>query len=172
MLCDRVLGNVHDEPPARYAGKAQDILEITWRDCTRRALRARTESGRRIGVLLPLGAALRHGDVLLETEQSVVVVGVTPVEVWVADFPDAASMAAAALELGNFHVPVEIGAGAQLVALPDGPTRGVFDRYAATWRPEVRRFTPLRATVTAGAVRLAERFAVAPVRPQLTNSRE
>ena len=41
MLCDRVLGNVHDEPPARYAGKTHDLLEITWRDCTRRALRAR-----------------------------------------------------------------------------------------------------------------------------------
>jgi hypothetical protein len=60
----------------------------------------------------------------------------------------------------------------------------VLDRLAASWRAEVRRFQPLRATVTGtvtgGGLRVAESFAVVrrslpdqPARPaQLTNSRE
>ena len=201
MLCDRVLGNVYDERASRYAGKKHDPLTLTWRDCTRRAVRARTGSGRQIGVLLPLGATLRHGDVLFETADRLVVVTVTPCEAWVANFPDATSMASAALELGNLHVPVEVAGGLQLVVLPDGPTRGVLDRHAGVWRAEVRRFTPLRATIIGTAVnvaraangvtadtaaaskssnaggrsrdiRLADHFTITNPPPQLTNNRE
>lgn len=195
MLCDHVLGNVYGERASHYAGKKHDLVALTWRDCTRRAVRARTGSGRQIGVLLPLGATLRHGDVLLETEDRLAVVDVTPCEVWVADFPDAASMASAALELGNLHVPVEVAGVLQLVILPDGPTRGALDRHAGKWRPDVRRFAPLRATVTGPAAdsagitrgaaarsagaghptrgfRIADQFTITNPPPQLTKSRE
>jgi urease accessory protein UreE len=165
MLCDRVICNVDNDPPERFAGKARDVFEIAWRDATRRAIRGWSEGGLSIGVLLPLGMALRHGDVILEMDSSVVVVHVTPCEVWVAEFCDAASLATAALELGNLHVPVQVAGGLELVTLPDGPTRGILDRHATTWRPEVRRFEPLRSTVTSGSVRLARNL-------QLINSRE
>jgi urease accessory protein UreE len=104
--------------------------------------------------------------------------------VWVAEFADAGSLAAAALELGNLHVPVEVVTDGSLppalVTPPDGPTRGVLDRLAATWRSEVRRFQPLRATVTAAGLCVAETFTVVRRSPeenssgpaQLTNSRE
>ena len=175
MLCDRVLGNIYSDPTGRYAGRVRDALELTWRDCTRRAVRGRTTNGRCVGVLLPVGINLRHGDVLTdEGDAEIVVVDVAMCEAWVAEFADAASMATAALELGNLHVPVEVAGELRLVTLPDGPTRGVLDRLASAWKAEVRRFQPLRATVAGGDVQLASTFDVVRSRPpaQLTNSRE
>jgi urease accessory protein UreE len=158
MLCDRVLGNLGSADPARYAGKQEDAVDVGWRDCLRRAIRTRSRRGRRLGILLPLGTTLRHGDVLFEDDAHFVTVRVRPCEVWVADFADGVSLATAALELGNLHVPVEVSAPFQLVTPPDGPARGVLDRHAAAWRQEVRRFTPARATVLGGNVKLSEGF--------------
>jgi len=185
MLCDRVLGNVDSDAAGHYTGRARDLLELSWRECARRAVRGRTAGGRRIGVLLPRGEHLRHGDVIADdAAKGLVVVSVLPCEVWVAEFADVGSLAAAALELGNLHVPVEVVTDGSLppalVTPPDGPTRGVLDRLATTWRTEVRRFQPLRATVTAGGLRVAETFTVVRRCPenqpgppaQLTNSRE
>jgi urease accessory protein len=185
MLCDRVLGNVDSDAAGHYTGRARDLLELSWRECARRAVRGRTTSGVRVGVLLPPGTYLRHGDVITDDgDAGLVVISVLPCEVWVAEFADTSSLAAAALELGNLHVPVEVVTdGSLLPALvtpPDGPTRGVLDRLAATWRTEVRRFHPLRATVAAGSLRVAETFKVVrrspeenPAGPaQLTKSRE
>ena len=169
MLCERVLGNIGTDPPARYAGKTRDALRVTWRDCARRAIRCRTERGISVGVLLPLGINLCHGDVVLETQSTVVVAYVIPCEVWVAEFADAGSMATAALELGNLHIPVEVLEGVQLATLADGPARGVLDKWAARWWPDTRRFHPLRSTVTTGSVRVAPGL---EVRNQLTKRRE
>jgi urease accessory protein len=185
MLCDRVLGNVSSDAPGRYAGRARDLLELSWRECVRRAVRGRTAGGRPVGVLLPRGEHLCHGDVIADDHiTGLVVVSVLPCEVWVAEFADAGSLAAAALELGNLHVPVEVVTDGSLpralVTPPDGPTRGALDRLATTWRSEVRRFQPLRATVTGIGIRAAETFTVVrrspadqPTPPaQLTNNRE
>ena len=160
MLCDRVLRNVASLSPDLLAGKASDTLDVSWRDCARRAIRGTTRGGVAVGVLLPLGQSLRHGDVLFEDDARLVVASVVPVEVWVASFEDTASMAAAALELGNLHVPVEVAEGATLVALPDGPTRGVLDRRALKWEAQLRRFAPLRETVLGGELRLSPTFGV------------
>ena len=160
MLCDRILGNVASADPARFAGKEHDVLDVTWRDCARRAVRGTTRGGVAVGVLLPLGQSLRHGDVLFGDDARLVVANVIPVEVWVASFEDPASMAAAALELGNLHVPVEVAEGAALIALPDGPTRGVLDRRAAKWETQLRRFAPLRETVLGSELRLSGTFGV------------
>ena len=160
MLCDRVLGNVASLPPDRRAEKTIDTLDVTWRDCARRAVRGTTRGGVAVGVLLPLGQSLRHGDVLFEDEARLVVASVIPIEVWVGSFEDPRSMAAAALELGNLHVPVEVTDGLALIALPDGPTRGVFDRRAAKWETQRRRFAPLRETVLGGELRLSSTFGV------------
>ena len=171
MLCDQVLGNV-DADPSRYEGKTLDPLPLSWRDCTRRAVRGRTEGGRSIGVLLPRGARLHHADVLLESGTYAVFVNVQPCDVLVADFVDGVAIACAALELGNLHVPVEVTNDLQLVTLPDGPSRAALECYAADVRHEVRRFTPLRATVSGSSVRLAESFSLSRPAAQLTKSRE
>src|SRR4051812_8569646 len=150
MLCDRVLGNLGRDDDARFAGKARDVLELTWRDCARRAVRGVTRGGLRVGVLLPLGQCVGHGDVVFEDGSSFVEVHVLPCEMLVANFADSVSIANAALELGNLHVPVQVLSELQMGTLPDGPVRAVLARYAASWRVETRRFAPLRATVTGG----------------------
>lgn len=160
MLCDCILGNVVSLAPDRIAGKAIDTLDVSWRECARRAVRGTTRGGVAVGVLLPLGQSLRHGDVLFADDARLVVASVIPVEAWVASFESPTSMAAAALELGNLHVPVEVAEGPALIALPDGPTRGVFDRRAAKWVTQLRRFAPLRETVLGGELRLSSTFGV------------
>ena len=165
MLCDRVLGNLDSVDPDRLAGKRRDEVSLTWRDCTRRALRLRSAAGAPVNVLLPLGVYLRHGDILFDDAVGYGVAVVTACDVWVAQFNGPAAMALAALELGNLHVPVEIPNDSQIVTLPDGPTRGVLDRYASSWRAERRRFQPLKASVAEAPVRLSRDF-------QLTNRRE
>jgi urease accessory protein UreE len=160
MLCDRVLGNVGRDDDARFAGKARDVLELPWRECAHRAVRGVTRGGLRVGVLLPLGQCVGHGDIVFEDESSYVEVYVLPCAVLVADFCDTACMANAALELGNLHVPVQVLAELQLGVLPDGPARAVMTRYAASSCVETRRFAPLRATVTGGDVGIAETFQV------------
>lgn len=159
MLCERVLDNID---PDVAGARRVDPLDLNWRDCYRRAVRGRTRGGVDVGVMLPLGTHLRHGDVLFDGDEGVVVANVLPCEVWVAEFADARALATAALELGNHHVPVEV-AGAGLVCLPDGPVRGVFDRHAKSWRREFRRFRPLRATVVSASVQLSPVFRRVPL---------
>jgi len=172
MLFDQALGNVFDDPD-RYSGREHDRVPMQWRDCSRRAVRAMSERGLRVDVLLPLGRSLRHGDVLSDDGTAIVVVDVVPCEVLVADFADAASLASAALELGNLHVPAEAPGGLQLVTLPDGPVRGMLERYACGSRILLRRLAPLRATVLASNVGLAPSFRVMRRDDaQLINSRE
>jgi|tagenome__1003787_1003787.scaffolds.fasta_scaffold20297646_2 urease accessory protein len=161
MLCERILGNILSENPERVAGKSLDQIDLDWRQCSRRGVRACSRAGLTVGILVPLGQTLRHGDILFEDEESVVAVNVVQSEVLVGEFSNPASLAAAALELGNLHVPVEVAPDMRLVTLPDGPTRGVLERYAADVRVDVQRFAPLRATVLAGSVKLSDSFRVA-----------
>jgi urease accessory protein UreE len=174
MLLDRVIGNVAPGAPGPSPPARRDTLELTWRQCFRRAVRGRTAGGVEVGVLLPPGVVLRHGDVLAggEAPASEVMINVISCDVWAAVFADASSLAAAALELGNLHAPVEVSGDKLLVTVPDGPVRAVLDKYALSWRPDVRRFHPLRATVNAAALRLDPSFRLVPGPPQLTNSRE
>src|SRR5215217_1642800 len=143
MLFDRVVGNIESNATGSLVGRAWDVLDLTWRECARRAVRGRSRAGRDVGILLPPGVTLRHGDALAAgAAGDVLVISVIPCDVGVAEFSDPSLMAAAALELGNLHVPAEVGSASSLLMLPDGPVRGVLDRYATSWRPEVRRFQP------------------------------
>lgn len=159
MLCEAVRGNVFEDD-ARFAGKARDHVELSWRDCARRAVRARSKAGTTLGILLPLGQVVRHGDVVYEDGHTIVVVNVKPCEVIVAEFTDAVRLANAALELGNLHVPVEASGPLQLITLPDGPAAGVVHRYATSSTRGVRRFMPLRATVLGNDARLSDDFRI------------
>ena len=159
MLCDRVLGNVFGDDAARFAGRRRDSVPLSWRDCHRRGVRAMSVGGASVGILLPLGAQAHHGDVVFDDGTTVGVVDVTPCDLLVGQFAGPAALARAALELGNLHVPVEV-TGFLLATLPGGPAVGVFERYARRFHQEVRRFSPLRATVLAGGVELAGDFRV------------
>ena len=110
-------------------------------------MRKRSRAGRAVGVLLPLGATLGHGNVLAEEPDVLVVVNLIECEVIVTQPRDAREMAVLALELGNLHVPVEIS-GDALLTLPDGPVEAVLERYRAAYSIERRRFTPVAVAGT------------------------
>jgi urease accessory protein UreE len=150
LLCDRVLGNVAASPAGEFAGKTADPLPLTWLDCTRRAIRAQSASGRDVGILLPLGGSIAHGDVLHRDDAYYVVVEIQPCDLWLVRAASPAGLAHVALELGNLHAPVEVWSDGYLLTPPDGPTEGVLRRHSANYTLCSRRFTPLRATVTSG----------------------
>lgn len=159
MLCDRVLDNL-DSPTAATltAGRTIDFLDITWVDLHRRSLRGTTRGGRTVGVLLPLGVHLQHGDILHADPQSLVAVNLVPTEVVTGSPNDLRQMGLIAFELGNLHLPIEISDDA-ITTLRDGPAEAVFRRYEVPFRAETRRFTPLRASVL-NQVRLSPTFRV------------
>jgi urease accessory protein UreE len=92
---------------------------------------------------------------MIRDEQIVIAVNALPATVLVAPIPDGLLAARVALELGNLHVPVEIGAG-QIVALPDGPTEAVLRRHGVPFRTELRRFEPEPCSTKAIPVRSPE----------------
>jgi urease accessory protein UreE len=161
MLFDLHLGNAAhlDLDP----GGLTEIVDIPWHECAGRALRKTTRAGHAVGILIPLGVSLRDGDVLArEVEggrRDILLVHVPPCDVWLISPANAHQLAQIALELGNLHVPVEVTATGELVVIPDGPTRQVLDQYRVLYKPAVRVFAPLRATVLQG-VKLADGFVV------------
>jgi urease accessory protein len=157
MLFDRILGNI-SSPDLAISGT--DTVDIEWHECNARALRKNTTVGRSIGILIPIGTTLHDGDVLCTPEDSAdkIVVHIPPTDVWAIWPAGAGAMAHVALELGNLHVPVEVGEDV-LFTIPDGPTREVLDRYGVKYELVSRTFSPLRATVLQG-VKLADDFAI------------
>ena len=151
LLCERVTRNVADAAAVASRPSQIDPLEVSWRDCTRRTLRARTRGGREVALLLPRGSYLRHGDVVHEDEAVTIVVEVPPCEVWVVGAGgDAARRLAVAVELGNLHTPVEVTPAGELIVLPDGPVLAVLRRHGLSHHVVRRRFAPLRATAGGG----------------------
>jgi urease accessory protein len=144
MLCDRVLYNIGSEPRADLA---IDWLDLTWFDCTQRALRKRTRGGVDVGILLPVGQTPRHGDVLHRNEECIIAVDLLPAEVWVASPRGVEQMGRLAIELGNLHVPAEV-AGEEMVLIPDGPVEAVLKRVGVSYRRDIRRFVPERSSVS------------------------
>jgi urease accessory protein UreE len=135
VLIEKVLSNLETAP----ASDQVDWLDLTWFDCTLRALKRRTRAGRSVSVLLPIGTRLRHGDVLSNSPP--IAVNLLSSDVLVVSPPDCAMLARIALELGNLHVPVEL-AGSELIVLPDGPVFGVLERWRCPGVRACRRFTP------------------------------
>src|SRR4051812_36396562 len=105
MYCERILS--HLDPDSADVGLAIDWLDLSWFDCTQRALRKRTRAGLDVRVLLPAGQTLRHGDVLQRDETTLIAVNLLPANVLVASPAGIGAMGRIAVELGNLHVPVE-----------------------------------------------------------------
>jgi len=125
-----------------------DWLDLSWFDCTQRALRKRTRSGELVRILLPVGVHLRHGDVVMRSGGGVVAVHQAMSAVLVARPASAGALALLALELGNLHVPVQVE-GEHLIVLDDGPTREALVRHGAGFVEEQRRFEPEKCSVSA-----------------------
>jgi urease accessory protein len=144
MLCDRVLGRYDGGtgPPDPVVAGRLDWLDLTWDECHRRALRKNTRQGRAVRLLLRLGVRLRHGDVVADAADCLLVVDVRPVEVLVARPRSAREAAVVAVEWGNLHVPVQV-ADHDLATLPDGPAEAVLHEHDVPFAVERRRFEPM-----------------------------
>lgn len=106
MILTHVCGTLSD---AAYAGKAVDPLQLDYADAQKHLLRRTTRDGRDIALRLSPEAQLRglhDGDVLLEDEDTVVVVEILPVLSLVARPEGPAAIARFCYEVGNRHAPL------------------------------------------------------------------
>jgi urease accessory protein len=74
-------------------------------------LRTRLDSGEDVGLFLPRGTVLHHGDRLRATDGLVIEVRAAPEAVSIARTDDALLLARVAYHLGNRHVALQIGPG-------------------------------------------------------------
>jgi urease accessory protein len=110
-----VLGQLDE---ARYSGRTVERLSLDSGEAAKARLRRRTDAGTDVAIDLPRGTYLRHGAVLADDGERIVVVERTPEEAAVVRFPpslDRDELVEAAVRLGhafgNQHVPVDVGAG-------------------------------------------------------------
>jgi urease accessory protein len=97
----------------RYQGDrpATVILRLPLDRRRHSRMRARLDGGEDVGIVLPHGSILRHGDTLLGDDGTVMRIEAAPEHVSVVRSLDARTLARAAYHLGNRHVPVELGDG-------------------------------------------------------------
>jgi urease accessory protein len=142
MLCDRVLGRREEGQTAAGDADRLDHLDLAWDACHRRAQQATTRNGRPVRLLLRPGTTLRHGDVLVDSQDYLLVIHVRDVETIVVRPTSLRQAAVVALELGNLHVPVQITEDA-IVTLPDGPAEAALFKHGIPFTVEQRRFEPM-----------------------------
>lgn len=145
MICTKVLGNVHVTDVMKSLNESYNYekVTLTWDECGKRILRKRTDQGREIGISLPLGTSLRHGDILFREDSDIVVAYVLPCEVFVVYPDNIREVAIVAYELGNRHLPLEITENGEILLLPDKPTETLLGKLAVHVKKELRQFTPL-----------------------------
>jgi urease accessory protein len=90
---------------------AQATLTLPFEQRCKSRLRTRLDSGEEVGLFLPRGRVLRHGDRLRATDGRVVEVRAAPETVSTARTDDPLRLARAAYHLGNRHVALQLGAG-------------------------------------------------------------
>ena len=101
----RIVERLNENLPAR----AMLTLPFDLRQKSR--LRARLDSGEDVGLFLPRGTVLRHGDRLRATDGRVIEVRAAPETVSTARATDPLLLARAAYHLGNRHVALQLGPG-------------------------------------------------------------
>lgn len=99
----------HVIPCAEARQTAQESLRLPSALRERSRQRVVLASGQEAGIILPRGTVLRHGDLLLSNEGSVLRIEAADERLSVVRFATRQDMAVACLHLGNRHAPVEIG---------------------------------------------------------------
>ena len=155
MIFDRIIANMDSQETAGL--RVDDWLDLHWRECFARAARLHTRGGQQIRLLLPLGAQLRHGDVISDGKREIGV-AVRPCDVLLCQAPDTSTALSLALGLGNLHAAVQVQ-GEQLIVLPDGPVEELLHALDIAFTSEVRRFEPASIAAPLRA-QLASQFQV------------
>jgi urease accessory protein len=104
---------IKERVPASYAShvRAMSRLELPFELRQKTRQRARLASGEEVALMLPRGAVLRGGELLLASDGRMVEVIASPESVLHVECSSAEALARAAYHLGNRHVPVEVGNG-------------------------------------------------------------
>lgn len=92
----------------KQAARIHDVLEIPFHLRQRSRFRSVLQSGNEVGVVLPRGLVLRHGQLLASENGNVIQVRAAPESVSVVETRDPCLLARACYHLGNRHVELEI----------------------------------------------------------------
>lgn len=110
------------------AGRPVDeVIELAFEQRERSRFRATLLSGEEIGVDLPPGTLLRHGDRLLLSDGRIVAIEAAPERLLEVHADDAIELARIAYHIGNRHVPIQIGDGFVRL-LPDHVLQAMIER--------------------------------------------
>lgn len=107
--------------------RADEVIELAFEQRERSRFRATLLSGEEIGVDLPPGTLIRHGDRLRLADGRVVAVEAAPERLLEVRAHDAIGLARIAYHVGNRHVPLQIGEG-WLRLLPDHVLQAMIER--------------------------------------------
>ena len=90
---------------------ARATLTLPFEQRQKSRLRTRLDSGEEVGLFLPRGTVLRHGDRLRAADGRVIEVRAAPETVSTARTDEPLRLARAAYHLGNRHVALQLGPG-------------------------------------------------------------
>ena len=90
---------------------AQATLTLPFEQRQKSRLRTRLDSGEEVGLFLPRGTILRHGDRLRADDGRVIEVRAAPETVSTGRTDDPLLLARAAYHLGNRHIALQLGPG-------------------------------------------------------------
>ena len=93
-------------------GTPTDVLSLPYDERKKSRLRARSEQGHDVAIVLERGSSLRHGDLLVADSGEILLVRAAAEDVSDVTSADAVLLARAAYHLGNRHVPLQIERGA------------------------------------------------------------
>lgn len=142
MICECILGNLHDGSLKLASDEKIELLPITWKDLACRFLRVKTEAGRDVGLLLPADARLHHGDVVHHSPGLTIAVELVPTDVLVIEPRANIDLTTTAYLLGDLHCPLQIVDGTLIVPAEDA-LASLLLRLQLTARPARMRFAPI-----------------------------
>lgn len=93
------------------AGDPSDRLVLTWEQRRKSRLKTITVSGQEVGLFLPRGTVLFHGDLLQAADDRIIEIQAASEDVSTISSPDAVLLARVAYHLGNRHVRTQVGPG-------------------------------------------------------------
>jgi urease accessory protein len=128
----------------RFAPRAtpvDEVIELPFDRRERSRFRASLLSGEEVGVDLPPGTLIRHGDRLRLRDGRVVAVEAAAETLLEVRAADAASLARIAYHVGNRHVPLQVGEG-WLRLLPDHVLRAMIEGLGGRVGEVVAAFQP------------------------------
>jgi len=128
----------------RLAGaheRADEVIELAFEQREKSRLRAVMMSGEEIGIDLPPGTLLKHGDRIRLADARVVAVEAAPERLIEVHAHDAVGLARIAYHVGNRHVPVQLGDG-WLRLLPDHVLQAMIERLGGHVRAIEAGFQP------------------------------